>query len=70
MLTLAKKYAEATELLLYINREHPEYGDFHLLSTYLFDRAKKEYSPFAEAVANLKLPPPLVEDNQLERLKH
>ena len=31
---------------------------------------KTEYPPFAEAVANLKLTPPLVEGNQLERLKY
>ncbi len=69
-LVLSKKYAEATELLMQLNRDFPEYGDYHQFTRFYFDRAKKEYPPFAEAVANLKLPPPLVEDNQLERLKY
>jgi TolB-like protein len=69
-LVLGKKYTEATELLIELNREFPEYGDYFFLTYFYYDRAKKEYPPFAEAVANLKLPPPLVEDNQLERLKY
>ena len=69
-LVLSKKYAEATEMLIELNRDFPEYGDYFFLTEFSFNRAKKEYPPFAEAVANLKLPPPLVEDNQLERLKY
>jgi len=69
-LVLSKKFEEATEMLLEINREYPEYGDFYFLNNIIYDRAKKESPPFAEAVANLKLPPSLVEDNQLERLKY
>ena len=60
----------ATKLLLELNSEYPEYGNYYFLNHMVYDRAKKEYPPFAEAVANLKLPPPLVEDSQLERLKY
>jgi len=38
--------------------------------SFIFDRAKKEYPPFAEAVANLKLPEPLVKEDGMERLKY
>ena len=69
-LVLSKNYAEATEMLIKLNRDFPELGDYFFLSEFSFNRAKKEYPPFAEAVANLKMPPPLVEDNQLERLKY
>ena len=69
-LVLNKKYVEATEMLIDLNRDFPENGDYFFLTDFSFDRAKEEYPPFAEAVANLKLPPPLVEDNQLERLKY
>ncbi len=69
-LVLAKRYAEATEVLLELNRDYPEYGDFHFLTRFVYNRAKKEYPPFAEAVANLKLPEPLVKEDGMERLKY
>ena len=69
-LVLSKNYAEATEMLIELNRDFPEFGDYIFLTEFSFARAMKEHPPFAEAVANLKMPPPLVEDNQLERLKY
>jgi TolB-like protein len=69
-LVLAKKYTEATKHLLEINQDYPEFGDYENFTSFVFDRAKKEYPPFAVAVANLKLPEPLVKDEQLERLRY
>lgn len=70
LLTLMKRYEEATKALIQFNMNFPNYGDYHLFYGLRFYRAKKEHPPFAEAVANLKLPPPLVEDSSLKRLDY
>jgi TolB-like protein len=69
-LVLAKKYTEATKLLLELNKDYPKFGDYDFLTSLPYKRAKKECPPFAEVVANLKLPEPLVKDEQLERLRY
>lgn len=69
-LVLTHEYEKAIRHLLELNKEFPEYGDYYFLRSFVYDRAKKDLPPFAEAVANLKLPEPLVKDNQLERLKY
>lgn len=56
--------------MLELNKEFPEYGEYYILTDFVFVRAKKEYLPFAEAVANLKMPEPLVKEDGLERLKY
>lgn len=69
-LVLTKEYEKATRHLLELNKEFPEYGEYYILTDFVFVRAKKEYLPFAEAVANLKMPEPLVKEDGLERLKY
>lgn len=56
----ARQYKKAVELLINLNKNYPEYGDFAFFNDSRFDRAKKEYPPFQEALDNLKLPSPLI----------
>lgn len=66
---LAKQYQKATELLIQMNNAYPELGDYVFFNGREFDRIKKEYPPFMEALDNLKLPPPLLTGIKLDRSK-
>ena len=56
----------ATEKLLELNLNYPQYGDYaSLYNLPEFDKIKKEHPPFLEALNNLKLPMKL----QLEELE-
>jgi TolB-like protein len=53
-------YEEATESLIKLNREYPEYGRYGgLFSHPLMDKIKRESPAFVQALNNLKLPPKL-----------
>jgi TolB-like protein len=56
---MRKDYEKATQLLIELNASFPQVGDYSWLALPTYDRAKREYPPFAEAVKNLKLPPKL-----------
>jgi hypothetical protein len=66
---LAKQYQKGTELLIQMNKDYPELGDYAEFKHWEYDRAKKEYPPFKEALDNLKLPPPLLTGIKLDRSK-
>ena len=52
------EHKQAVVLLIDMNRKYAGYGNYHSLYTdFHFDRIKKEYPPFNEALKNLKLPP-------------
>ena len=68
-LVLTHEYEKATRHLLELNKEFPEYGNYYFLRSFVYDRSKAP-PPFAEAIANLKLPEPLVKDDDLERLRY
>jgi TolB-like protein len=52
-----KDYKMATETLIALNEKHPNFGDYMEFQTNPFyHRIKKEYPPFAKALADLKLP--------------
>ncbi len=54
------EYEEAIELLIKLNREYPEYGQYGVLfNDPLFDKIKRESPAFVEALNSLKLPPKL-----------
>jgi tetratricopeptide (TPR) repeat protein len=56
-LSLLGDYEEATEKLLELNRKFPQFGGFASLhNSPGYDKIKKEYPPFLEALNNLKLP--------------
>ncbi len=57
-LTTARDFPAATEKLLQLNREYPAFGDYGSFEDDpIFDRVKKDYPPFADAVRNLKRQP-------------
>ncbi len=57
VLTMARNYKGATELLKSINKDYPNFGDYAFLYTSArFDRIKKEYPPFSKALNELKMP--------------
>lgn len=56
---MRREFEEATRMLTDLNAAFPQVGDYAWLSLPFYDRAKREYPPFAEAVKNLKLPPKL-----------
>ncbi|MEN8250005.1 MAG: hypothetical protein ABFS32_13820, partial [Bacteroidota bacterium] len=66
----SEKYEEATSTLIEFNKDYPTWGDYSVFTRYYFDRIKKEHPPFAEALKTLQLPPPLLEKNELKRLKY
>ncbi len=52
-----KNYKEATSTLLEFNEQIPRFGNYHTFRTDPFyNQVKKEYPPFAKALAELKLP--------------
>jgi TPR repeat protein len=55
----AHKYPRATQLLKDLNNKYPGYGNYLFLNNPMYDRIKKEYAPFNNAIRNLKLPPKL-----------
>lgn len=57
VLSVARNYKDATELLKSINKDYPNYGDYNnLFVNPAFDRIKKEYPPFSQALNELKIP--------------
>ena len=57
ILTMARNYKAATELLKSINKDYPNFGDYAFLyNSARFDRIKKEYPPFQQALNELKMP--------------
>jgi len=62
------RYEEATQLLMQMNNDHPEYGDYAYVRTNPgFDKIKAEYPPFVEALENLR-PPPLIAIEEIIKL--
>ena len=57
LLSLLKEYSEATKVLIQLNRELPEYGGYDSFSLPYFDRIKKEYPPFQEALNSISRQP-------------
>ena len=54
---MARNYKAATELLKSINKDYPNFGDYAFLyNSARFDRIKKEYPPFQQALNELKMP--------------
>lgn len=66
---IAKQYRKAAELLVQMNNDYPGLGDYAFFNRRRFDRVKKEYPPFKEALNNLKLPPPLLTGITMNRSK-
>lgn len=57
VMAMARDYKGATELLMTINKEYPNLGDYRVFFTNaIFDRIKKEYPPFNKALSELKMP--------------
>ena len=57
VLTMAKNYKGATELLRSINKDYPEFGDYGgFFTSPRLDQIKKEYPPFNQALSELKIP--------------
>lgn len=57
---LLGKYEEATNTLIKLNKEYPEYGEYNYFRTDPgFDNIKEEYPPFVFALENIKPPPPI-----------
>ena len=68
VISMAGDYKGATELLLSINKDYPNFGDFRWLFTNpVLDRIKAEYAPFNEALSNLKRPQQLVLEELVKR---
>jgi len=60
LLSILGDFQEATDLLINLNRSHPNYGLYGvLINDPRFDKIKSEYPPFADALNKLKLPPKL-----------
>lgn len=60
LLSILGEYKEATELLVRMNREYPNFGGYaRLFHDPMMDRIKKESPEFVESLNNLKLPPKL-----------
>ncbi len=57
VLALGKDYSEATQKLIDLNKELPEFGDYSFFNSPYFDRIKKEYPPFQRALDNVKRQP-------------
>jgi adenylate cyclase len=58
LLAFIGEYKQSVELLINLNKKYPVYGNYGALYTdFHYDRIKKEYPPFNEALKNLKLPP-------------
>ncbi len=58
LLAFIGKYKQATDLLNNLNLDYPGYGSYsNFFKDFHFDRVKKEYPAFNDAVKNLKLPP-------------
>ena len=59
MLSMGEKYKEATEVLLKMNHDYPNWGNYQkLMRGFETAKIRKEYPPFVEALKNLKLPHP------------
>jgi len=57
LLSLLGDYAGATETLLKLNKTYPNFGDYEFIRVSpFFDKIKKEYLPFVDALNNLTLP--------------
>jgi len=57
LLSLMGDYKGATEVLLKLNVTYPSFGDYEIMRVNpFFDKIKKEYPPFVDALNNLKLP--------------
>lgn len=52
---ILREYAEATKELKQLNADFPEFGDYGPFSAPWFQRARREYPLFQEALDNLKL---------------
>ena len=50
------EYEQATEVLKKINADYPAWGDYLWLDNPKFDKIKREYQPFQEAIDSLKIP--------------
>lgn len=60
VLAILGEYGQATEILIKLNREYPNYGRYGLLfHDPNMDKIKLESKPFVKALNNLKLPPKL-----------
>ncbi|MDH5365429.1 MAG: hypothetical protein OEW67_00460 [Cyclobacteriaceae bacterium] len=57
------QYEEATNAIIKLNMEYPEYDNYNYFKTDPgFDKIKEEYPPFVTALKNLKPPPPIEVD--------
>lgn len=57
LLCLHGDFQEATEKLVDLNKKYPQFGNYAALYNLPdYDKIKKEYPPFLEALNNLKLP--------------
>ena len=66
VLALSGKYVEATAALIEMNNSHPNWGAYSFLNHTDFYKIKSNYTPFTEAINNLKLPSKLGEKNPLD----
>ena len=67
VMTMAEDYKGATELLLSINRDYPNFGDYSIFyNSPLYDRIKKEYPAFNKALTNLKMTQKLILDKPIK----
>jgi class 3 adenylate cyclase/TolB-like protein len=68
VLCILGEYEEATSKLIAMNERFPQYGDYGSFNYITFDKIKKDYPPFLEALNNLNLPRKLVlEDFELRK---
>jgi hypothetical protein len=60
LLSILGEYNQATESLIALNRDYPNFGGYAVLfHDPYFDKIKKEFSPFVKALNDLKFPPKL-----------
>jgi hypothetical protein len=53
------EYEEATTKLIKLNKTYPDFGDYGWCYSPYFDKVRKTYPPFQQALDNLKLRPVL-----------
>jgi hypothetical protein len=58
---LSGKYPEAVQRMKQINEHFPQVGDYGWLNLPIYDRIRKDYPAFVEAVSQLKLPPRIMD---------
>lgn len=60
------EYREATAKLIQLNQQYPDFNRYNGFNDPVYDKMKKEYPPFQEALNNLKRKPVLDIGNSIK----